>query len=133
MPTYRNDSNETQSFNDLTENHVVPPSHSVETDKILLESFWTKITDAPYFNLAENEYTKIASAAGTLSQSVNARIPVFEVSTNVDVVLYANSASAKGYSLKADNIIQIRNNQNIEAFYIVFSGAGEVLIKELAA
>lgn len=132
MPTYRNDSTSYQTVVDVNGDRVqVAPAGTVQTYQILPAATWTKTADTPYYNIAKDVHTVTAAGAETKSQAVDPDNRVLEVRSDVAVTIHANSASAEGYPLQADDKVQIRHEGNIEALYLVFSAAGEATVIEL--
>jgi len=132
MPTYRNDSDSYQAVTDINgDRQMVAPLGTVQTYTILPAATWTQTAATPYYNIAEDVHTVTAAGAETKSQVVDPESHVLEVRTDVAVTIHANSASAEGYPLAADETVQIRHEGNIATLFLVFSGAGTAIIIEL--
>lgn len=132
MPTYRNDTQENHQVQGIDGNMVmVAPAETIQTHQILPAADWTKISDEPYYNIAANAHDITFSGAETQSQAVDPDNHVLRVSTDVNLTIHANSASAEGYPLDADDWIDIKHEGNIEELYLVSEGAGSAKIIEI--
>ena len=133
MPTYTNNSSSYQAVVNSDGDRVqVAPGGSVQTYQILTGADWTQTADTPYYNIAADSHTVTFSGAETKSQAVDPDNHVLEVRTDVALTIHANSASAEGYPLAADEQVQIRHDGNIASLYLVAAGAGTATIVELA-
>ena len=132
MPTYRNDSTSYQAvINTDGERVMVAPAGTVQTYQILAAPDWTQTAATPYYNIAADTHTVTAAGAETKSQTVDPDNHVLEVRSDVALTIHANVAAAEGYPLAANESVQIRHEGNIEALYLVFSGAGTATVIEL--
>lgn len=135
MPTFRNDTDQYQTEIDINGNRQsVAPDGLIESYKLLDKiepDNWTRTSETPYYDIAEDTHDVEAAEAGWESQAVSVDAGVLEVRTDVAVTIHANSQSAEGYPLAAGESVQIRNDQVIETLHLNFSAAGAVTIVEI--
>ncbi len=95
MPTYRNDSTASQYVEATTGQTLVSPGASVETYKILGDS-WTQTAATPYPSIASASHEVEASAAGWESQAVSADAAYLDIYSDVDVTIHPQAQAAAG-------------------------------------
>lgn len=133
MPTYKNDSSEYRAVIDTDGvRQDVGPGASIQTYTILSGTGWTKTADTPYYNIvADDPHAITFAAAEWKEQVVDPDNHVLEITTSVKITVHANSASAKGYQIAANETRQIRHNGNIEKLYLHSAAAGEATVQEI--
>lgn len=136
MPTYRNDSGRLLYAEDITGSTVaVADGRTVKTYKRLadihLGAGWTLTSEQPYFHIAIGQKTITAAEAGWKERSIDIAAGVIDICATTDITVHANVQASVGYYLRANDHVQIRNNQHIATLHIYFTSDGTAIINEL--
>lgn len=128
MPTYRNDTNRVL----FDESTPIMPGNEYETLRIVENTELTKISDEPYYPLANDEHSISFGSAETKSVDVDLYSGVLRVNTDVNVTVKANSDSNPyGFTLNANEERDIFNDRNITTLYLTSGGSGAANVIEL--
>ena len=126
MPTFKNNStSESVKITNINGiDIVVNPGEYIQTYKLNLPSFMTKISDLPYLPLTKINQT--ITTPGSISGLLASKV-IRIVSTSAGISVGANSSeNTSVMTLPANTPLDIENNWEIESLY--FTGTGTVVV-----
>lgn len=128
MPTYKNETDDI--IYDVWQ--PIEPGDTYETIRNLDDTDLTKLSEDPYYPLADREQTVSFGGAGTQQAGVSLNSKVLRVSTDVEVTIKANSSSNPyTYTMYANEERDIYNDHSIKVLEFTTSGAGDIHVVEL--